>query len=54
MERNFDGFSKITLQTKAALVAHINLSIIHWSLSEKKDIGTNQLAENPVLCKAAD
>ena len=33
---NFDGFCKNMLQSKAELIALINLLIVHWSLSKNK------------------
>ena len=35
-ELEFDGFRKNMLQTKAALVASLNLMIIYWSLSKNR------------------
>ena len=35
-EMKFDGFGKNMLQTKAAYIAWLSLSISHWSLSKNK------------------
>ena len=34
LNKSFDGFGKSLLLTKAALIALLNLSIIHWSLGQ--------------------
>ena len=36
VKMKFDGFGKNMLQTKAAYIAWLSLSISHWSLSKNK------------------